>query len=67
MDKNKTFTEDIVNRLQKIIYDRFKTEQPERTLTDAEMENIWYVLLGKLCRGETENDIEEYCKTVKLN
>ena len=22
---------------------------------------------GKLCRGETEKEVEEYCKTVQLN
>ena len=33
----------------------------------SEMENMWYTIYGKLCRGETEQEVEKYCKTVKLS
>lgn len=62
-----TKTQLTVNRLQDIILDRFLKEQPNRVLSNAEMDNIYFVILGKLFRGETESDVEEYCKTVKLS
>lgn len=58
---------DIADRLQSIVYDRFREEQPNRELTKKELENIWYTIYGKLCRGETEKEVEEYCKTVPLS
>lgn len=58
---------DIADKLQILICNRFKTEQPNRELTKNEIENIWYTIYGKLCRGETEKDVEEWCKTVELN
>ena len=58
---------DIADRLQILIVNRFREEQPERELTKAEIENIWFTIYGKLCRGETENGVEEYCKTVQLS
>ena len=57
---------DIADRLQILIVNRFKKEQPERELTKTEIENIWFTIYGKLCRGETEKEVEEYCKTVQL-
>ncbi len=57
----------MADRLQILICNRFKVEQPERELTKDEMETIWFTIYGKLCRGETEKEVEEYCKTVKLN
>ena len=54
-------------RLYILVLRRFQQEQPERELTKSEMENIWYTLYGKLCRGETEQEVEKYCKTVKLS
>lgn len=33
----------------------------------AEIENIWFTIYGKLNRGETESELEEYCKTVSLS
>lgn len=58
---------DIADRLQSLVVNRFREEQPERELNIAELENIWYIIYGKLCHGETEKEVEEYCKTVELN
>lgn len=58
---------DIADRLQNVVYYRFKEEQPGRELTKDELENIWYVIYGKLCRGETEKDVEDFCRTVPLS
>ena len=58
---------DIADRLQILVVNRFREEQPERELTKAEIENIWFTIYGKLCHGETEKEVEEYCKTVQLN
>ena len=58
---------DIADRLQILIANRFKEEQQNRELTISELENIWYIIYGKLCHGETEKEVEEYCKTVELN
>ena len=56
----------IADRLQNLVVNRIREEQPERELTRAEIENIWYTIYGKLCRGESEKEVEEYCKTVPL-
>ena len=58
---------DIADRLQILVVNRFRDEQPERELTKDEIENIWFAIYGKLCRGETEQEVEEYCKTVQLS
>ena len=58
---------DIADRLQILVVNRFREEQPERKLTICEIENIWLTIYGKLCHGETEKEVEEYCKTVKLS
>ena len=58
---------DKADKLYILVLRRFQQEQPERELTKSEMENIWYTIYGKLCRGETEQEVENYCKTVKLN
>ena len=58
---------DIADRLYSLVYKRFREEQPERELTKSEMDMIWYAIYGKLCRGESETEVEEFCKTVKLN
>ena len=58
---------DKADRLYILVLRRFQQEQPERELTKSEMENIWYTIYGKLCRGETELKVEDYCKTVKLS
>ena len=58
---------DKADRLYILVLRRFQQEQPERELTKSEMENIWYTIYGKLCRGETEQEVEDYCKTVKLS
>ncbi len=58
---------DIADKLQILVVNRFREEQPDRELTKAEIENIWFTIYGKLCRGETEKEVEEYCKTVQLN
>ena len=57
----------IADRLQILIVNRFKEEQPHRELLKTEIENIWYTIYGKLCRGETEKEVEEWCKTVQLS
>lgn len=58
---------DKADRLHLLVLRRFRQEQPERELTKSEMENMWYTIYGKLCRGETEQEVEKYCKTVKLS
>ena len=58
---------DKADRLYILVLRRFQQEQPERELTKSEMENIWYTIYGKLCRGETEQEVEKYCKTIKLS
>lgn len=57
----------IADRLYSIIIKRFSKEQPERVLTNNEMSAIWYDLYGRLNRGETEQELENYCKTVELS
>ena len=57
---------DIADRLYSLVINRFKEEQPKRELTKNEMDSIWYEIYGKLCRGESETEIEEWCKTVPL-
>ena len=54
-------------RLYILVLRRFQQEQPERELTKSEMENIYYTIYRKLCRGETEQEVEDYYKTVKLS
>ena len=58
---------DKADRLYILVLRRFQQEHPERELTKSEMENMWYTIYGKLCRGETEQEVEKYCKTVKLS
>ena len=58
---------DKADRLWSLVLKRFRQGHPERELTKSEMENIWYTIYGKLCRGETEQEVETYCKTVKLS
>ena len=57
---------DIADRLYSIVIKRIHKEQPERKLTNNEMSGIWYDIYGKLNRGESEAEVEEYCKTVPL-
>ena len=57
---------DIADRLYPIVIKRFHKEQPKRKLTNDEMSSIWYEIYGKLCRGESETEVEEYCKTIPL-
>ena len=58
---------DIADRLQILVVSRFRDEQPDRELTKAEIENIWFTIYGKLNRGKTEKEVEAWCKKVKLN
>ena len=67
MEGNAMLRRDKADRLYILVLRRFQQEQPERELTKSEMENIWYTIYGKLCRGETEQEVENYCKTVKLS
>ena len=57
----------IADRLYSIIIKRFSKEQPERQLTNNEMSVIWYDLYGRLNRGESEQELENYCNTVELS
>ena len=57
---------DIADRLYSIVIKRIHKEQPERKLTNNEMSSIWYTIYGKLDRGESETEVEEWCKTVVL-
>ena len=67
MEGNAMLRRDKADRLYILVLRRFQQEQPERELTKSEMENIYYTIYGKLCRGETEQKVEDYCKTVKLS
>ena len=58
---------DIADRLYSIVIKRIHKEQPERKLTNNEMSGIWYNIYGKLNRGESETEVEEWCKTVPLS
>ena len=58
---------DIADRLYSIVYNRFRKEQPERQLTNREMESIWYEIYGKLCRREKETEVEGWCNTIPLS
>lgn len=58
---------DKADRLYSIVINRFHNEKPERKLTPSEMARIWYAIYGKLCRGETEAEVENYCNTAPLN
>lgn len=58
---------DITDRLQILVVNRFREEQPKRELTKTEIENIWHIIYGKLNRGEIETKVEEYCKSVELS
>ena len=67
MEENAMLRRDKADRLYLLVLRSFREEQPERELTKSEMENMWYTIYGKLCRGETEQEVEKYCKTVKLS
>lgn len=59
---------DIADRLQVLVVNRFREEQPERELTKEEIKNIWDNIYARLnWQGQTEKDVEEFCKTVELN
>lgn len=58
---------DVADRLYSIVIKRINKEQPERKLTNDEMSSIWYAISGKLDRGESEAEVEEWCKTVPLS
>lgn len=58
---------DIASKLYSIIIERIRNELPERHLTFMEMDGIWYDIYGRVCRGESEQNIENYCKTVKFS
>ena len=58
---------DIADRLQILVVNRFREEQPERKLTKEEIKNIWDNIYARLnWQGQTEKDVEEFCKTVEL-
>lgn len=57
----------IASKLYSIIIERIRNELPERNLNTMEMDGIWYDIYGRVCRGESEQDIENYCKTIKLS
>lgn len=57
----------IADELQIMVVNRFREEQPDRELSKTEIENIWFVIYGKLCRGESKEQVKEYCKTVELS
>lgn len=58
---------DIADRLYGVVVKRIHKEQPGCELTNDEMDRIWYEIYGKLCRGEAEIAVEEWCKTVPLS
>ena len=58
---------DIADRLYSIVIERFKKEKPDRNLTKNDTDGIWYDIYGRLCKGESESKVEEWCKTTPLN
>ena len=56
----------VADRLYSIIVKRFSKEQPERKLSNRELDCIWFDLYGRLCHGESEQELETYCSTVEL-
>lgn len=65
-DKNIMLRRNTADKLQSLFVNRIRQEQPGRELKSAEIENIWYTIYGKLCRGETEKEVEQWCKTVPI-
>ena len=57
---------DSADKLYCLVINRFAEEHPGRELTSNERDGIWYAIYGKLCRGEPETEVEEWCKTVPL-
>lgn len=57
---------DIADRLYSLVYRRFRDEQPERELTENDMDGIWFTIYGEL-RNKSEKEVEEWCKTVPLS
>ena len=57
---------DMADKLYGLVINRFTEEQPNRELTNNEKDGIWYEIYGKLCRGESETEVEEWCRTVPL-
>ena len=62
-----TKTEKMVDKYVSLVVNRFAEEQPDRVLNCREIDGIWFVIYGMLCRGESEESILNYCKTVPLN
>lgn len=58
---------DIADRLQIKVCNRIRKENPDEILTKADVENIWYTIYGKLCRGESEEEVEQWCDTVPIS
>ena len=57
---------DTADRLCRLVCERFQNEQPERALLPYERNAIWFAIYGKLCANESEETVEEWCKTVTL-
>ncbi len=66
LEENIMLRRDIADRLYSIVIQRIHKEQPKRKLTNDEMSSIWYGIYGKLDRGESETEVEEWCETVPL-
>ena len=62
-----TKTEKMVDKYVSLVVNRFAEEQPDRVLDRREIDGIWFMIYGMLCRGESEESILNYCKTVPLN
>lgn len=57
---------DIADRLQSIACERIRQEYPDKELTQDEIDRIWYSIYGRLCRGESEMDVEAWCRTAPI-
>lgn len=55
---------DIADRLQVLLCNRIRKEQPDRELTKEDIEKMWQVIYGKLNKGEPEEAVETWCLTV---
>ena len=57
---------DVADRLYESVCHRFASEQPNRELTTQERDAIWYDIYGRLCRGQTEQEVAQYCQSIEL-
>jgi len=62
----KNVANDTANKLYGLIINRFYEECPNKRLSNSEMDAIWYTIYEKLCKGESEEEVKEWCMSVPL-